>query len=267
MQRYWCPSKDQGGNALKRYFFTQPFLVILVLALLALDGYLVWAAFLAPKGTRAPTNAQNLSPAPAQELDPEGGGGEYYVRSYKELSSQESSAGELLPLGKVAVDLAWKLALVIGLVYGVAWAYRRLRLKGGFANGAARSTITILERLPLAASGALYLVEVQGQQLLLGSTEGQLSLLSQLEAGSEAPSPPVDTAAFQEVLEGLKEQTSGPQMQLDVDPRLRSILERIRESTALIKDVGEDFRLERTPAGISTSLGGDIGAGEGRCQP
>ena len=76
--------------------------------------------------------------------------------------------------------------VVLGLVLMIVWlslnfGLRRLiGLKGPMGGG--QSVVTVLERIPLDQKRALFVVKAAGEYLLLGSGEGNLSLVSKLDA-------------------------------------------------------------------------------------
>lgn len=197
-------------------------------------GYLVWAGYLAPQRTQASADPQAGAPleAPAPE------GGEFYIRDYQDFSRGAMPSGESMPLGRVVLDLAWKLALVLGLIYGAAWGFRRFRPKGSPVNGGASRSLAILEKLTLSPHRTLYLIEAEGQRLLLGSTEGQLRLLARLRAG--AMPAPKEAPSFQSVLRGIEEGRPEVQFPVGVHPALESALESLKASAALLEEVGRE---------------------------
>jgi flagellar protein FliO/FliZ len=75
--------------------------------------------------------------------------------------------------------------VVLGLVLMIVWlslnfGLRRLMgLKGPMGG---TSVVTVLERIPLDQKRALFVVKAAGEYLLLGSGEGNLSLVSKLDA-------------------------------------------------------------------------------------
>ncbi len=78
------------------------------------------------------------------------------------------------------------LALVVALIFALAWLLRRLP-GGGFrpAEG-----LTLVASLPLGAKERVVVVEVGGRQLLLGVTAGGIRTLHELpEPLPQAPAP------------------------------------------------------------------------------
>jgi flagellar biogenesis protein FliO len=93
-----------------------------------------------------------------------------------------------------------KLAFVLGLAYLTILALKWLSAK---RETVPRGTcdIRIVETLGLPTGGYLHLVSIQGRTLLIGSAAGQVSLLTEMEAG-EAPEEIADAGSrFAEHLE------------------------------------------------------------------
>jgi flagellar protein FliO/FliZ len=72
------------------------------------------------------------------------------------------------------------LLVVLALVWGTMWVARRF-LKGRF-NGTARSNLKVVERMYLAPKRSIELVSIGERILVLGVTENQISMLTELEA-------------------------------------------------------------------------------------
>jgi flagellar protein FliO/FliZ len=85
-------------------------------------------------------------------------------------------------------SLGWALfrtVVVLGLVLMITWLSlnfglrRLLGLKGPMGG---TSVVTVLERIPLDQKRALFVVKAAGEYLLLGSGDGNLGLVSKLDA-------------------------------------------------------------------------------------
>lgn len=83
------------------------------------------------------------------------------------------------PLWQISLDLALKLVIVIGLAYASMIGLRWLQKTKGLPK-AGSETIQILETVGLSPGKTLHLVVVGEKTLLLGATDHQLSLLSEL---------------------------------------------------------------------------------------
>jgi flagellar protein FliO/FliZ len=94
--------------------------------------------------------------------------------------------------------------LVLGLVCVVAWLVVRIgtrRFFGPHRGG----VLDVVARVPLEPRRSLYVVEVAGKTLLVGTSEMGLSVLSELDGERvrtdlERPSPPSSLAAFADAL-------------------------------------------------------------------
>lgn len=93
-------------------------------------------------------------------------------------------ADELAPIGGGGqlVRTALGLVLILGLVFGLAWAAKRVsgsRLVGRGGGG----PIQIVGQQALGVKERLLLVEVDGQRILLGVSPGRISRLAELGPG------------------------------------------------------------------------------------
>lgn len=99
------------------------------------------------------------------------------------------------PGGVAAADtlnVVLALLLVVGLIVALAWLLRRSGLAPLGAGGAGR----VLASLPLGGRERAVLIEIGGQQLLLGVAAGQVNLLVRFEQPVvEAPPAPGEFAA------------------------------------------------------------------------
>ncbi len=91
-----------------------------------------------------------------------------------------TQAQEDRPLWQVGLDVVWKFMLVIGLLYATLLGLRRLQ-KNKVGQSAGSATIQVLETVGLAPGRFLHLVVVGEKTLLLGATDHQLSLLTELK--------------------------------------------------------------------------------------
>lgn len=94
------------------------------------------------------------------------------------LSLTSFGTGELWSsLGRLGITLV----LVLGLIWGTMWVARRL-LKGRIA-GRGESELRVVERLFLAPKKSIEVVSIGGRTLVLGVTENQISMLTELAPG------------------------------------------------------------------------------------
>lgn len=88
------------------------------------------------------------------------------------------------------------LALVLGLIFGLAWLARRMP---GLAGMRGSAGLRVVAALPLGARERLLVVEVGDTQLLLASGAGGTRLLHTLETPLPPPAP-AQTPAFAQLL-------------------------------------------------------------------
>jgi len=72
------------------------------------------------------------------------------------------------------------LILVIGLILGLSWAFRKYG-PGQLRAGGSGNHFKFIQNFPLGQKKYLSLVEVEGRKLLLGITDHQISLLKSFE--------------------------------------------------------------------------------------
>lgn len=152
--------------------------VIMLIALFAMVyfGQSVFAPLPAAAPTATPVSA--ATPTPAEFLP------DYDTASDPVLAATET---DTRPFWQIALDMGWKLLLVIGLVYATLLGLRWLqKFKNPLKDGGA--TIQVLETVGLAPGRSLHLVVVGEKTLLLGSTEQHIALLSEL-ADAHIPLP------------------------------------------------------------------------------
>ncbi len=85
-----------------------------------------------------------------------------------------------------ALDVIFKLALVLALIYGSLYLLRRWQV-GAFAS--ARRQLTVLETTRLSPRQSLHLVRVGERAWLIGATDQAVSLLAEVELLSEVMQP------------------------------------------------------------------------------
>ena len=86
------------------------------------------------------------------------------------------------------MDTMWlllRLVLSLGVVLALIWALARVK-KRVSPKGA--SSLQVVSKIPVSRHGSLLLVEVGGKTLLLGSTDGGISVLTEVEP-DEADAP------------------------------------------------------------------------------
>jgi flagellar biogenesis protein FliO len=128
----------------------------------------------APRSDRLFTPQQQMSPTSSQPTDP--------------APAPLPRHAEPLDLPAAALDMTWKLVVVLGLAYLLLAGLRRYTLGLGFVRQ--RSSLQVLEAVGLGPNRALYIVRAGNTRLLLGATAAQISTLLRWEG--ESPLPPDD---------------------------------------------------------------------------
>jgi flagellar biosynthetic protein FliO len=122
-------------------------------------------------------------------------------------------AGNLFDTAALGLDVLLKLGVVIGLIYACLYLLKRWR----GPLGAAGRRLAVLETTRLSTRQSLHLVRVGSQVLLIGATDGGLSLLAELDEAGEA-GPAVEPAG--EAFAGLLQRQAGqPLAALDLRGR------------------------------------------------
>lgn len=99
-----------------------------------------------------------------------------------------AAAAEPLSTGRI-VEVFAGLAVVVALVFGLALLLRRMNVIRPAGNGRLR----ILESMALGTREKLVLVEVNGEQLLLGLSAGRIQALHVATAPGDTPAPDYDS--------------------------------------------------------------------------
>ncbi|HFQ89776.1 MAG TPA: flagellar biosynthetic protein FliO [Desulfobulbus sp.] len=105
-----------------------------------------------------------------------------------------AGAAEDLSMGSAVLQMAWALAVVVGLIL-IIYALARRRFGPAVLRGGA---ISIVELRHIMPKTSLALVEVRGRELLLGVSAGNITLLADL---SGRPRPGGETPDFEQVLQ------------------------------------------------------------------
>lgn len=103
------------------------------------------------------------------------------------LSAEQSRVAEPLSFESVS-QMMLGLLLVVGLIFFLAWVFRRANFVPGQTTG-----MRVIASLPLGARERAVLVQCGEKQLLLGVSAGSVQLLAQfdepvIEPGKAAPS-------------------------------------------------------------------------------
>lgn len=85
-----------------------------------------------------------------------------------------------MPLGRVIFDLAWKLAVVLGIAYGSIWMLRGILQRPGVMPGR-KGHLKVLESASLGPNRSIHLVKVGGKVLVVGSTNDQITAIGEVD--------------------------------------------------------------------------------------
>ncbi|MCD6290981.1 MAG: flagellar biosynthetic protein FliO [Anaerolineae bacterium] len=119
----------------------------------------------------------------------------FLVRDYGEVSPSVAMDSE--PMGwQVALGVVGSLALVVVAIYGVLWVMKTLLQRKNVMMGRP-NLIRVWERTHLSPNRSLYLVEVGERVLLLGATDSQVNLLTELDRAVLAEQDPFATRLAQ----------------------------------------------------------------------
>lgn len=79
------------------------------------------------------------------------------------------------------MDTLWlilRLVLSLALVLGLIWGLARIKKRVSPTNA---GTIQVLSKIPVSRKGSLLLVEVGGKKLMIGATDNNISLISEID--------------------------------------------------------------------------------------
>lgn len=118
-------------------------------------------------------------------------------------SQTASAAAPAISPAQSLVSTAIGLAVVIGLILAAAWVMRRLGGQTGFARG----SLQVVAAASVGQRERVVLVRHADSLLVLGVAPGQVSLLKEMPAPSDAPAASVGTPSF---LDRLRDAARGP---------------------------------------------------------
>jgi flagellar biosynthetic protein FliO len=95
---------------------------------------------------------------------------------------------EVRDAGTSMWDAVKALTIVLGLILLAGWLLRRFGRMAGIPVTSDR--MRVIAALPLKGANSLYLVEMDGQELLVGVADGQINLLKELTAVDQTPENP-----------------------------------------------------------------------------
>ncbi|WP_210395728.1 flagellar biosynthetic protein FliO [Motiliproteus sediminis] len=105
------------------------------------------------------------------------------------VASQAATSGAASSVSPVSsgsiIQVLLALLLVVAAIFVLAWLMRRMQAGAGFAT----KGMKVVAMLPLSTRERVVLVDIGGQQLLLGVAPGRVSLLQRFDE------PVLDTAS------------------------------------------------------------------------
>lgn len=116
----------------------------------------------------SPTSAPTPSPAPSLATSPTPS-----AQNNPATATKEAAPGTRINSSTHLASVAVALVFIVGLILALGWFLRRFNQGGLFQN----SAIKIIASLPLGTRERLAVVDVGGQQLLLGITATQITTL------------------------------------------------------------------------------------------
>jgi flagellar biosynthetic protein FliO len=105
-----------------------------------------------------------------------------FLDDYKEPTKNDNET----PIGRVIVDLIWKLALVLGIAYLSIYALRGIMNRQAVLPGQ-RGRLKVLETAALGPNRSVHLVRVGNKVLVLGSTPDQITAIGEVDEPETAP--------------------------------------------------------------------------------
>lgn len=141
------------------------------------------AAVLKPKAVVS-THGKAIVPKPVATAKP-------FLADYKEPKKDDSE----LSLGRVIVDLIWKLALVLGIAYLSIYALRGIMGRQSTIAGP-KGRLKVLESAALGPNRAVHLVRVGNKILVLGSTPDQITAIGEVDELEAVPAAAPGAQAF-----------------------------------------------------------------------
>ena len=117
------------------------------------------------------------------------------VTGAEEAAPVRPGLGEPVGVGDYLQTLGG-LLVVVGLIFAVAWFMRRM---GGLQAGSG-GALRVLSALPVGQRERIVLVQVGGEQVLIGVAPGSVRLLHTLERPVEAEAPQEAGGGFAERL-------------------------------------------------------------------
>ena len=126
--------------------------------------------------------------------------------SYAEALEPSVASIPATPIGGADfLSLGLSMMIVVAVVIGLGWLYSRTRMSGQ----GARDVINIVASRPLGAKERLLLIEIAGQQLLVGMTAAQVQTLHIFEQPVVTPTKDKEVSGFAGRLRKALREVSG----------------------------------------------------------
>lgn len=126
--------------------------------------------------------------------------------SHAEVLESPAASIPATPIGGADfLSLGLSMMVVVAVVIGLGWLYSRTRMSGQ----GARDVINIVASRPLGAKERLLLIEIAGQQLLVGMTAAQVQTLHIFEQPVVTPAKDKEVSGFAGRLRKALREVSG----------------------------------------------------------
>lgn len=152
----------------------------IVVAVVLLAPIVLWGPTLLAGSSPAPATSPAATPASANSAPaPDAGtssGQTFFLKDYQ-LSAEEPAP---VSVGSTLTDVFFKLIVVLGLIFLATKGLQKLNGAGRPGIGPSAGRIDVLEATHLAPNRSLYLVEVGGKVVLVGSTPNQFTSITEI---------------------------------------------------------------------------------------
>ncbi|HEY9856698.1 MAG TPA: flagellar biosynthetic protein FliO [Stenomitos sp.] len=120
----------------------------------------------------APARAEAPSPAPVVQESPASASEGFEWKDYQDPALERNEGNPVTN----TLGFLLKFGLVVGLIYGVAWLYKKglipkglLAVRPGAGTATGRSGMRVIDSVPLRGAQSLHVVEVGDRVLVVGS--------------------------------------------------------------------------------------------------
>ncbi|MBI5876865.1 MAG: flagellar biosynthetic protein FliO [Chloroflexi bacterium] len=130
-------------------------------------------------------------------------------RDYRELNAALPANADDTPEWQIGLSLVVQLAIVLGLIYLTAWGLKTLRRRTATLTGAGNS-MQLIETVALTPQRTLHVVAIGDRRLVLGATDHQISLLTELDPPEPPAGAPVGGSGFESALKTAAQPAATP---------------------------------------------------------